>query len=39
MPVTEHPNVEVFKQVYDTFTTGDMDRLAGAVAVESKGAV
>ena len=32
MPVTEHPNVEVFKQVYDTFTTGDMDRLAELIA-------
>jgi uncharacterized protein len=32
MPVTEHPNIEVFKQVYDTFTTGDMDRLAELIA-------
>jgi hypothetical protein len=21
MPVTEHPSIEVFKQVYETFTT------------------
>ena len=32
MPVTEHPNIEVFKQVYDTFTTGDMGRLAELIA-------
>jgi ketosteroid isomerase-like protein len=32
MPVTEHPNIEVFKQVYETFTTGDMDRLAELIA-------
>ena len=32
MPVTEHPSIEVFKQVYDAFTTGDMDRLAELIA-------
>jgi ketosteroid isomerase-like protein len=32
MPVTEHPNIEVFRQVYETFTTGDMDRLAELIA-------
>ncbi len=28
----KHPNAEVFEQVYATFTTGDMDRLAQLIA-------
>jgi ketosteroid isomerase-like protein len=32
MPMAEHPNIKVFKHVYDAFTTGDMDRLAGLIA-------
>ena len=28
----EHPNVDVFKQVFSAFTNGDMDRLAGLIA-------
>ena len=30
--MAEHPNIEVFKHVYDAFTTGDMDRLAELIA-------
>ena len=30
--MAEHPNIEVFKHIYDAFTTGDMDRLAGLIA-------
>ena len=30
--MTEHPNVEVFRQVYASFTSGDMDRLAELIA-------
>ena len=30
----EHPDVDVFKQVYTAFTTGDMDRLAGLIATD-----
>ena len=32
MPMAEHPSIEVIKQVYDAFTTGDMDRLAELIA-------
>lgn len=32
MPMAEHPGIEVFKQVYEAFTTGDMDRLAELIA-------
>ena len=30
--MAEHPNVELFKDVYAAFTTGDMDRLAELIA-------
>jgi uncharacterized protein len=29
---TKHPNIEVWEQVYATFTTGDMDRLGKLIA-------
>jgi ketosteroid isomerase-like protein len=28
----KHPNIEVFERVYETFTTGDMDKLAELIA-------
>jgi hypothetical protein len=30
--LTKHPNIEVFEQVYETFTTGDMDKLSELIA-------
>ena len=30
----KHPNVEVWEQVYATFTSGDMDRLADLIAAD-----
>ena len=30
--MVDHPSIEVFKHVYDAFTTGDMDRLAELIA-------
>jgi ketosteroid isomerase-like protein len=32
MSMAEHSNIQVFKEVYETFTTGDMDKLAPLIA-------
>ena len=34
LEVTKHPNADVFKQVYETFTTGDMEKLKGLIALD-----
>lgn len=34
MSMAEHPDAEVFRKVYDAFTTGDMDRLAELIAAD-----
>jgi uncharacterized protein len=31
-PMPAHPDADVFKQLYDAFTNGDMDRLAELIA-------
>jgi ketosteroid isomerase-like protein len=32
--LTKHPNIEIFERVYDTFTTGDMDKLSDLIATD-----